>query len=701
MSRDTSSPFPRVAAGAAGGVVGVDQGHRLGREVGPVGRRADGPGAGGEPLHQRGAVGRRLHGEGHVLALGRGELRLQQEAVAAPQPRAVVALHGADAVGLVVEPGPGDDDGVAGGQVGRHAPRRRDDAGTDVDGAGVLVAGHQRAPPLVGVAGGRGPPCEPGSHGRRIGVDGQHLGLAGGGPVVRRQGRPAPAGHGAQLRDAVRGRLHRERQVAPRRVRLDERRLQQEAAVAPQARVALDGADAVGPVLEARPGDDDGVALVEGRRRRRGRVRHEARLDGQGLAGVVERHQLAVPAVGGVRGLGDVGRRRRVGGDRLGLGRRLVRRRARGPRARPQGPHRVDAVGGRLDRERHVARVHRDELGVEQEPLAAPQPRVVGGAHGPHAGRAVAVARPGDADRVARLQPVVGRGRRHEARPDRQRPAGVVERNQLGVPVVGVAGGGPVAVPGPVGIDGRHRGRPVRGPMRRGDGRPGALHGRPQRGQLAGRTADRERQRLPGRVGGHEPRPEPEPVPRRQARPVVGRDGGDALGAVVRPRPRDQDAVTRLQPRDVQAVRRQDPRGDGQLARALVERDQLSEPLVRIVRIHSRSERHCGLRHRQRPHQHDPAPCPRRRGQTSQPPGPVRHAPLLDGSHDLLPKPSPDESDRACAERPAGRAAAPRFSAAAPRRRGRHSWRRRHPWTGATTRLSQATTARRSLRTVP
>ena len=46
----------------------------------------------------------------------------------------------------------------------------------------------------------------------------------------------------------------------------------------------------------------------------------------------------------------------------------------------------------------------------------------------PRRRRAVPVARPRDADRVARLEPVAGLGRRHEARPDRQRPAGVVER---------------------------------------------------------------------------------------------------------------------------------------------------------------------------------------------------------------------------------------------------------------------------------
>ena len=397
------------------------------------------------------------------------------------------------------------------------------------------------------------------------------------GAARRRQGDPEP-----QLPAA---RLHRL-----------ERRAQQIPVAAPQTRVVVrrHPADAARLVPVARPGDHDRRARRQARRRRPRRRRHHLRPHRQRVRRLVERHQLAAPAVRRIlrQGRRTPPMRRRIGVDRQQRRtriRRVMRRRHARPRAPRQRTHRSAARlrQGNPEPQLPAAGLHRLERRAQQIPVAAPQTRAVVRRHAADAARLVSVARPRDHDRRARRQARRRRPRRrrHHLRPHRQRVRRLVERHQLAAPAVRrILRQGRRTPPmrRRIGVDRQQRRTRIRRVMRRRHARPRAPRQRTHRSAARLRQGNPEPQ-LPA-AGLHrlERRAQQIPVAAPQTRAVVRRHAADAARLVSVARPRDHDRRARRQARRRRPRRRRHHlRPHRQRVRRLVERHQLAAPAVR------------------------------------------------------------------------------------------------------------------------
>ena len=232
--------------------------------------------------------------EGQVAARGVGgdEVGPQEEPVVAPEPGAVLGRDRPDAVRAVLEPGPGDDDRLAGRRTGHRAePRRRGDPRPDGERSCALVEGHELTMPPV----------------RPLGVGPQArsraaVGRDGGDGAVGRRGRGGDRGPVASRQRASRadaGDRGPDGEVAGGGVERDELGPHDEASRAVlqlRAVVRRDGANAVGPILEPGPGNEDRVACLDGRHLGHGGGRCQPRLDRQLARAFIERDELPVPA---------------------------------------------------------------------------------------------------------------------------------------------------------------------------------------------------------------------------------------------------------------------------------------------------------------------------------------------------------------------------------------------------------------------
>ena len=425
------------------GIVGGDGGD--GAIRGPVRRGDRSPVAARHGPHRRNAVGgnRRLEGEVAARGVDADKLSPQQEAVAAPETRAVLGRDRPDAVRAVLEPGPGDDDRFAGLRVGdgREAIRAGD-AGANRELPRALVEPEQLAVPAVRA-------CRIGAQARACGVVGGDGGDgAFGGPMRRGDRGPVTARQGPYCRDALLGNRGLEGEVAASGVGGDEVGPQEEPVVAPEPGAVLgrDRPDAVRAVLEPGPGDDDRLAGRRTGHRAEPRRRGDPRPDGERSRALVEGHELTMPPVRPL-GVGPQARSRaavgRDGGDGA-VGRR-VRRGDRGPVASRQRAYRADAGDRGPEGEVAGGGVERDELGPHDEASRAVlQLRAVVRRDGANAVGPILEPGPGNEDRVACLD---GRhlghgGGRCQPRLDRQLARAFIERDELPVPAERLLWGG-------------------------------------------------------------------------------------------------------------------------------------------------------------------------------------------------------------------------------------------------------------------
>ena len=259
--------------------------------------------------HHAVAARRQRHAEGELPAIGLDslELRAQQVPVAAPQARAVVRHHRADAARLVPVARPRDHDRLARRQAGRRRSRLgRDHPGPDRQRAGGLVQ-----PPQLGVPAIR----RTARHGgapvarRHVGIDRQQRRRRILEMTRRRHPRPRAARQRARRAKARLRQRHAERQIAILRVERLEDRPQREPLVGLVGRRLVAGGrrvtararhrpDAARPVRGARPGDDDRIAGAQAVARLQDGRRQDTGPDRQRPGALVERHQLASPPVG-------------------------------------------------------------------------------------------------------------------------------------------------------------------------------------------------------------------------------------------------------------------------------------------------------------------------------------------------------------------------------------------------------------------
>ena len=254
-----------------------------------------------------------LEGEVASRRVDVDERRLEQEAVAPPQPGPVVRHRRPDAARAALEPRPGDDDAIARlrARHGLEAGQRRDPR-PHRERAGRLVERHQLALPAVGC-----PALRPRPARLRpaVGIDRQQCRLR-----MRRSmhgpgGDPGAARQGAHRAQAVGRQRDLEHEIAVARIHRDESRAQEKAGGVLGRRLGLGllrrrpirtvvahhGPNPARLAPGARPGDDDRFAGLHPGCRFQPGGRNYGRLDRHGTGDLVERHQLAVPAVGLLR----------------------------------------------------------------------------------------------------------------------------------------------------------------------------------------------------------------------------------------------------------------------------------------------------------------------------------------------------------------------------------------------------------------
>ena len=263
--------------------------------------------------HHPAARLRQRHAERQLPAGGLHglERRAQQIPVAAPQARAVVRHHRADAARLVPVARPGNHDGFARRQACGRRPRLgRDHLRPHRQRTGGLVQQPELAVPAIGrtLRHRRAPVPR-----RQVGVDRQQRRRRILEMTRRGHARPRTASQRAHRAAARLRQRHAERQIPIVRVERLEGRPQRKPCAAirrvdflgrrfcaggrRRTARARQRPDPARPIPEARPGDDDGIAAAQAVALLQDGRRQDAGLDRQRPGALVERRQLTSPPV--------------------------------------------------------------------------------------------------------------------------------------------------------------------------------------------------------------------------------------------------------------------------------------------------------------------------------------------------------------------------------------------------------------------